>query len=96
MKALQQLASFAKASATHGGQSVVLCGSHDLKHCDGDWSTGWLVMVKDTQMLLRQHAVTVKGFQLRWRGGLSQPQLVFQPSGTVLGAPGSFWGVYLK
>ncbi len=96
MNVLKQMIAFARTSAMHGGQPVILCGSQDFQHCDGRWSSGWLVMSQSNQKILRQHRVSLQKLQVGWRGALGKSELIFQPSGSVLGAPGSFSGYLLN
>lgn len=41
-----------KAMAINRNQSVLLCGSRDGAHCDGDWDANWLVIIGGTHQVL--------------------------------------------
>lgn len=37
-----------KTMAIDDHQTILLCGSRDIIHCDGDWNASWLVVEADT------------------------------------------------
>lgn len=37
-----------KATAISEAQTILLCGSRDKMHCDGDWNASWLVVEANT------------------------------------------------
>ena len=42
-----------KAMAVDRNQVVLLCGSRDGAHCDGDWNANWLIVTANTQQVLQ-------------------------------------------
>ena len=42
-----------KAMAVARNQTVLLCGSRDGAHCDGDWNASWLIVTSDAQHVLQ-------------------------------------------
>lgn len=89
---LERAVSTAREAALHTQGEVVLCGSHDPSGCDGDWSRGQLIAVKNPWKGIVLLASLPEGIQVQWRANLGHNQaLVFGPRGLPAGQWGSFW-----
>lgn len=87
---LHRSISFARTWAVLHQTDLVLCGSADGKRCDGDWSSGWLILPRHSQLPIRvmQHASSVR---IRWVGNhRKRAGIYFQASGGTAGQQGRF------
>lgn len=87
---LQQSIYFAKAWAVLHQKSVQLCGSASGQRCDGQWSSGWLVLVRQSgwRLMVVRHKPAVS---IRWVSNHRQRLGVFfNAAGHTAGQQGRF------
>lgn len=72
--ALQQ----AKLQSLAEKQPLILCGSGDGQHCDGDWNHGWIL--RDNKRLHHYWPSPTSAVSIQWRGFSGEHQLRFTPA----------------
>lgn len=78
---VEQAIRFARATALNHHQRVVLCGSRDQRHCDGQWSDGWLLLAVNKKPL-RHYADLASAVKIDWRSSFGRNgELVFSAQG---------------
>lgn len=78
----------AQAEAIRRGETVTLCGSGDLRHCDGQWQKNILVKLSD-ETFIRSDS---NPGHLIWQSSLNQNQILqFEPDGGTRGQQGAFY-----
>lgn len=82
----------ARNEAVSQSQIVVFCGSSDGRHCDGQWQAGQLLLLDQTQAVLRVFSGVASGDRLWWQSSLgSNNALKWAPTGFTQGQRGSFY-----
>lgn len=80
---------YARSQAVLQNAKVVLCGSRDKLHCDGDWQAGQIVICRDK--LLRVFPGISSHLRVSWTGSFNQnAAILFAENGTTSGTQGSF------
>lgn len=82
----------ARSEAVAEGRVIVFCGSGDGVHCDGHWQAGQLMLVDQTQQVLRLYSGLSAGDRLWWQSSLGNDNaLKLAPTGFTNGQRGSFY-----
>src|SRR3990167_8413042 len=80
---------YARSQAVLQNAKVLLCGSRDQWHCDGDWQAGQIVVCRDK--LLRVFPGISPRLRLSWTGNFNQnAAILFSENGSTSGQQGSF------
>lgn len=77
----------ARSHAASTLRDTELCGSSDLRKCDGDWSKNWLVREISTNEVLAQYNL-LPSQRLEWRG--FDKSLLYRGNGTTPRSNGRF------
>ncbi len=81
---------YARLEAVRRGLPVIVCGSSDLQSCDGDWSRGQVIKVKEE--ILRVFPQRKVHEYWAWKSSFGKNhQLEFTPLGFTKGQQGSFY-----
>ena len=77
---------FAKNQAVARGETLLLCPSANGLRCDSsarDYSTGWVVLVASSELVLRDHPLSAENTGLTIRSNVANSRrfLRFQPEG---------------
>ncbi len=81
-----------RLTAISRGEMVSLCGSADLKSCDGNWQTGMITIISATKKVVRQYPGLALGYRLIWRSSLGlNISLNFTADGFTQGQQGTFY-----
>ena len=82
----------ARSEAITQSRVIVFCGSEDNTHCDGQWQAGQLMLIDDSQQVLRIYSGISPGDRLWWKSSLGYNNaLKFAPTGFTQGQRGSFY-----
>lgn len=80
---------YARSQAVLQNAKVLLCGSRDQLHCDGDWQAGQIVMCRDK--LLRVFPGVSSRLRLSWVGNFNQETaILFTENGRTSAQQGRF------
>jgi len=80
----------ARVSAIKEGAVVSLCGSSDLKTCNGNWSNSYLLIIERSKNIIRVFE-NINGDTLTWKGFGSEDKLQLLPSGMTRFNNGTFY-----
>ncbi len=82
----------ARNEAIAQNQIVAFCGSQDGMHCDGQWQAGQMMILDQTQQILRVYAGIPAGDRLWWQSSLGYNNVLkLAPTGFTEGQRGSFY-----
>lgn len=81
---------YAQSEAITRNSAITLCGSRDGIHCDGDWSSGRLIINLASHHRYRYRHIKSRG-RWFWRSSFGlNDYLKFAPTGFTLGQQGRF------
>ncbi len=91
---IQDTIQHARAKAVLNHQTVVVCGTRDMKTCTSDWRNGWLAKKEATGQIL---ALTLlpSAKELRWIG-FGDQKIRFYENGTSPWSNGRFYQCYKR
>lgn len=79
---------FARSLAITNNAIATLCKSKSAAHCDGEWSDGQIIIMKNKIVKIYPK---VLGVSLYWKGNLGKNDVLqFQSTGLTYGQDGSF------
>lgn len=79
---LERAIRFTQQMALQREEAVVLCGTRDHRHCDGDWQAGQMVYASHTKKVLWMLPPLPGAVVLTWNSSLGRDNgLQFQPDG---------------
>ncbi len=82
----------ARSLAQAENQMISFCGSQDGLHCDGQWQAGQIMLIDQTQQVLRHFSGIPSGDRLWWNSSLSANNVLkLSPTGFTDGQRGSFY-----
>lgn len=89
---LQQMLYYTKAMAILKKRRIMLCGSGDGQHCDGDWNRYWLLREQGSwQLLKRIELAPIGRFHITWQGNFKEREgIYFNALGETGGHQGRF------
>lgn len=82
----------ARSVAQAQNQIIAFCGSRDALHCDGQWQTGQIMLIDQSQQVLRIYSGIPLGDRLWWQSSLGANNVLkLAPTGFTDGQRGSFY-----
>lgn len=82
----------ARDMAIAQNQMITFCGSSDKLHCDGQWQAGQLMLLDQSQQVLRIYSGVGAGDRLWWQSSLGYNNVLkLSPTGFTDGQRGSFY-----